>query len=68
MFLLTLSGCDIMLGVQWLGNLDPIHGMEFCYGGRTIKLRGPHQKLIWTEKDFVNLLRWIEGTDFAIKK
>lgn len=52
---LTLSGCDMMLGVKWLGILGPILAMEFC-NGRTIKLKGLNQ-LLWTEKNFVNLLR-----------
>lgn len=46
LFIVSLGGCDLVLGFQWLRNLGLILWefleltMEFCYGAKTIMLKG----------------------------
>uniref|UniRef100_A0A803MT80 Integrase catalytic domain-containing protein n=1 Tax=Chenopodium quinoa TaxID=63459 RepID=A0A803MT80_CHEQI len=49
-FLLPLRGSDLVLGIQWFSQLDPVLWdfgkltMEFKYGGKKVKLRGSSPK------------------------
>ncbi|XP_042953537.1 uncharacterized protein LOC122290073 [Carya illinoinensis] len=56
LYILELGGCDVVLGVNWLGTLGPIVwdflklSMQFNHGGHKVELRGLEPQLISIEE------------------